>query len=570
MRTLIETALSNALVACLLALLAFAVSRWRRPALAHGLWLLVLLKLLTPPLIPIYLPGLDAEPAKADVPTSTAVVESNPVQPAATEELGLMLEALVLPPPAANEPAQEETKPEQEPTNRWLKWLIPVWLGGSVLWLAATLYSIWRFQRVLRWARPAPLSIQDHTRRLAAKFGIQRPPRVYVVEGVVTPMIWAVGGAPRLLFPAGLLDRLDAEQRAALLLHELAHVRRRDHWVRFLELLVVALYWWHPVVWWARRELREAEEQCCDAWVVWASSGEGQTYARALLEAVAFVSHTRSPLPAAASGIGHVSHLKRRLTMIMQGNTPRSLSALGWIIVLGVGLCLLPLAAQAQQPFQKSEDDKDQEIKSLRLKLRAAEEQERALGKKAKSDRGDQQPSRDQLLQSAAELKRLIGEKQAELHALQAKLQQTLSLLGDGKEGKSKLKVKDMELKELRNKEALANYVEELKKLQDAGALEQSLDKLKDLMKLKGLEMKQLAEQEQLKALKALKAAEFARAKAEREAQKAKKDANDGKMKIQRNEDVEMRLERILKEVEQLRREIRKEKGLNEKGPRQE
>ncbi len=567
MRTLIETALSNALVACLLALLAFAVSRWRRPALAHGLWLLVLLKLLTPPLVPIYLPGLDAEPAKADVPTPTPVVESNPVQPGTTEELALLMEALVLPPPAATEPAQETTKPEQEPTHRWQEWLIPVWLGGSVLWLAATLYSIWRFQRVLRWAKIAPPSIQDHTRRLAAKFGIQRPPRVYVVAGAVSPMIWAVGGAPRLLFPAGLLDRLDTEQRAALLLHELAHVRRRDHWVRFLELLVVALYWWHPVVWWARRELREAEEQCCDAWVVWASSGEGQTYARALLEAVAFVSHTRSPLPAAASGIGHVSHLKRRLTMIMQGNTPRSLSALGWMIVLGLGLFLLPLAAQAQQPFQKGGDEKDQEIKALKQQLRAAEEQQRALAQKAKSDVKDREVQREKLLKAAAELKRLIGEKQAELHALHAKLDDVLSQLGEGKEGKTKVKIKDIELKELRNKEALANYVEELKKLQDAGALENSLDKLKELMRLKGLDMKQLAEQEQLKALEALKAADRARARAEREAQKANKDVKDGKTKIQRNEDVEMRLERILKEVEQLRREIRKEKGLNEKGP---
>src|SRR5262249_19173454 len=153
-------------------------------------------------------------------------------------------------------------------------------------------------------------------------------PPVWVVSGAVSPMIWAVGAATRLVFPAKLLNRLDEEQRASLLLHELAHVRRRDHWVRLLELAVGAVFWWHPPFWLARRELREAEEQCCDAWVVWASGGEGQAYARALLEAVAFVSGTRCPLPAAASGVGHVSHLRRRLTMIMQGATPKSLSAL--------------------------------------------------------------------------------------------------------------------------------------------------------------------------------------------------------------------------------------------------
>src|SRR3984893_17856362 len=139
-------------------------------------------------------------------------------------------------------------------------------------------------------------------------------------------MVWAIGGVPRLLFPARLLDCLDDEQRQALFVHELAHVRRRDHCVRLLELAVMALCWWHPVVWWARRELHEAEEQCCDAWVVWACAGAARAYALALLQTVAFFSKTRVPLPMAASGTGQVTHLRRRLTMIMQAKTPRSLS----------------------------------------------------------------------------------------------------------------------------------------------------------------------------------------------------------------------------------------------------
>ena len=59
MRTLLEVGLANALVAGLLAVAAVAAGRWsRRPALVHGLWLLVLVKLLTPPLVPLPLPWL--------------------------------------------------------------------------------------------------------------------------------------------------------------------------------------------------------------------------------------------------------------------------------------------------------------------------------------------------------------------------------------------------------------------------------------------------------------------------------------------------------------------------------
>ena len=104
------------------------------------------------------------------------------------------------------------------------------------------------------------------------------------------------------------------------LLHELAHLKRRDHWVRWLELIVGGLYWWHPAVWWGRRLLREAEEQCCDAWVVWAMPQGAKTYATALLAAIEFVSGARTAPAAssATSGNGHVSCLKRRLKMIVR------------------------------------------------------------------------------------------------------------------------------------------------------------------------------------------------------------------------------------------------------------
>src|SRR6266851_4295074 len=88
MHTLLETALSNALAASLLALLAFAVSRWRRPALAHILWLLVLVKLVTPPLVPIYLPPFDWENTEQATPPSVDTVRTRvTLDPESLEDL---------------------------------------------------------------------------------------------------------------------------------------------------------------------------------------------------------------------------------------------------------------------------------------------------------------------------------------------------------------------------------------------------------------------------------------------------------------------------------------------------
>ena len=71
-----------------------------------------------------------------------------------------------------------------------------------------------------------------------------------------------------LLWPANLAERLDDAARRAVLAHELAHLKRRDHWTAWLEVVVACLWWWHPVVWWARRELRHYAELACDAWVL--------------------------------------------------------------------------------------------------------------------------------------------------------------------------------------------------------------------------------------------------------------------------------------------------------------
>ena len=222
--------------------------------------------------------------------------------------------------------------------------LLVLWLAGTAGWSALALRRTRCFGRLLRFAEPAPDWLREEVATLAGRLGLRRAPTVWLVPGRLPPMLWALGGAPRLLLPAGLLESLTPQQRATLLLHELAHLRRRDHWVRVLEILVTGLFWWHPVVWWARRELREAEEQCCDAWVVWALPGAGRTYATALLECLDFLSDAPAPLPLGASGLGHTDDLKRRLTMIVRGTTPRRLTWGGTLALLVLGGLLLPAA----------------------------------------------------------------------------------------------------------------------------------------------------------------------------------------------------------------------------------
>lgn len=360
MDALLHAVVSNALCAVPLALLVAGITRvCRRPAVAHALWLLVLLKLLTPPLVALPVlgspcgEGYGVPSTQHGVPSTeysvlrTAYSVLHEPDPRVSTSTDTQQPAT-----AASEVADEyDPAPSRTAALSWQSALIIAWLFGAALWWSLTAWRLGRFHSCLRWASPASDAIGQQAGMIAAALGVRRCPRVWFVPATVSPMLWAFAGAPRLLLPTALWEGLTETQRDTLLAHELAHWRRGDHWVRRLEIAALGLYWWHPVVWWARRGLHEAEEQCCDAWVVWALPAAAADYAEALVATVAFLSRPHLALPAAASGVGRVASIKRRLTMILREPRPRALSWPGFVAVLVAAAVLLPLRPGWAEPL---------------------------------------------------------------------------------------------------------------------------------------------------------------------------------------------------------------------------
>ena len=333
MQFILDALLANALVALFLAVLAALIGRCvRRPALAHALWLIVLLKLITPPLFSIHWPSsvpLQAdEAAVADDPMEPVALASlQTAEPKALEEdVATTRQHLVDALAALREERQSVLVTGSLAPNTAALWnngrllrtsLTGIWAGGTLLWFGVFAWRIARFHRLLGLGQPADLALQTQAEDLATRIGLHRCPQVWIVPGRVSPLLWMLGTRGRLVLPKDLLDNLNHDQRAALLTHEMAHAHRLDHWVRWIELCALGLYWWNPVAWWARRELHQAEEECCDAWVVWILPGAARAYAKALLQTVTFLD-ARPCLPPVASGAGHVSLLKRRLSMIVK------------------------------------------------------------------------------------------------------------------------------------------------------------------------------------------------------------------------------------------------------------
>ncbi|HWB11715.1 MAG TPA: M56 family metallopeptidase [Pirellulales bacterium] len=390
MTWLVAIGLTNAAIASVLACVAWGVGRvFRRPALSRLLWIVVLCKLLAPPLAkgPEWLAVPSrwlAETSPATLAEATAVttldvatVAANTPPAESRDRLASAdqnstnrssPQAVTTEPPGGIGTASREVSQPREAFGQTgfrrflaaspadcLRWAAIVWICGSVLCTGRLVYRSWRFRSFLaRAGREAP-DLSAKVSRLAKSAGLRSAPRVMVVESVVSPMLWGAGRTARLLFPAELMRRIDDDACDALLLHELAHYARGDWRVRVLELAAHVVYWWHPLVWWARHEIEAAEEECCDAWVLHRQDASRRTYAEALLTTLDFLCEPIGSLPPAACGLGAAPLLRSRLTKIMCGEVAIHNSRRAKAAVLAASLVVLPWGpAFVKRPSQEA------------------------------------------------------------------------------------------------------------------------------------------------------------------------------------------------------------------------
>ncbi|APW63493.1 Regulatory protein BlaR1 [Paludisphaera borealis] len=401
-----RTALTNALSASMLAMAVAAVGLIlsRRPAILHCLWLIVLVKLLAPPMLEVPLMNPDTAEPLLEAEAASLMIAFDPADQASEAYPPLIFAAE---PFETDEPIEivpdepAASAPWVEPATLW-GLLGVAWLVGSLTTSTLAVVRVRRFQRLLRSAEPAEPEVEDEVAALAYRMGIHRPPAVVFIDGRLTPLLWAVG-RPRLVIPRELWKGLDARRRTLLLTHELAHLKRGDHWLRLFELAVTIAYWWLPVVWWVRRALRDVEEQCCDAWVVWMFPDEARTYAETLLDTVDFLNPVAQSEPLLASGFGKVHHLRRRLTMVMLGTTPRTLGwsgTLGALALAGVLLPMSPTWAQKADAPPEANDAKPTTSDDFFITVSADEAAEGALIGKLDANRNGQDDRKDALVLS--------------------------------------------------------------------------------------------------------------------------------------------------------------------------
>jgi len=212
----------------------------------------------------------------------------------------------------------------------WLVGAMAFWVRLMGGWVVAA-----RMRSVL--VRPSPPEWQQIVGKLGARIGLSRPVRLLVSALVEVPAV--VGWLrPVVLMPVGALAGLPAEQLEALLIHELAHIRRHDYLVNILQSVAEALLFYHPAVWWVSGHIRAERELCCDD-VAAQASGDVLTYARALAELESYrPAHVHAAL--AANGGSLADRIARLLGQSRPASQAHSgMEAMVSAILLAIAAC---------------------------------------------------------------------------------------------------------------------------------------------------------------------------------------------------------------------------------------
>jgi uncharacterized protein (TIGR03435 family) len=218
------------------------------------------------------------------------------------------------------------TVPSVQPAQ-FLAWIVIVWLAGAAaFWfrLAGGWVVAARMRSML--VRRAPPEWQEVLSKLGAQIRLSRPVPLLVSALVQVPAV--VGWLrPVVLVPVGAMGGLPAEYLEALLLHELAHIRRHDYLVNMLQSVAEALLFYHPAIWWVSGHIRAERELCCDDVAV-SASGNALTYARALAH---LESCRPSHLSAALAANG--GSLADRIARLLGQSRPAVRTGLGPVVV---------------------------------------------------------------------------------------------------------------------------------------------------------------------------------------------------------------------------------------------
>ena len=237
--------------------------------------------------------------------------------------------------PVAAAPAQ---------TFHWSRWVLLIWLAGFLILIGRLIFGIatlWRLSRgAKRLADATWTALADD---LGRQLGLARRVALLKSARIAMPQTWGTL-RPAVLLPADA-DDWSVERRRVVLMHELAHVKRKDCLTQVMAQTACSFYWFNPLVWMAARRLRMERELACDDQVL-EKGTRASDYADLLLD-IARTLHSGRCSSLTAVAMARQSQLEGRLLAILNPSLNRKgLNRIkASLLVVALALVILPLAS---------------------------------------------------------------------------------------------------------------------------------------------------------------------------------------------------------------------------------
>lgn len=238
-----------------------------------------------------------------------------PVSKAAVSDVGIASETIAADPSGLPSTHPLGVASEHPGDLLWVgNWVAIGYFTGLLVMLLRIQLAGMTCWRLISNARVADEPVLEIARRAANRLGIRQLPAIKISQHVVVPFMTGIL-QPTVLLPASLITGLSASELQAVVLHELVHFRRHDHWILLLQRSVETFLFFHPVVWVISRSTERHREMSCDDQVLDVGVSN-VTYAESLLQVAAF-SAMRAPKTVVAAAGSRPSFLKQRIERII-------------------------------------------------------------------------------------------------------------------------------------------------------------------------------------------------------------------------------------------------------------
>ena len=398
---LVDSAIKGGVLLLLAALVAVLLRR-DSAATRHLVWQVSIVGMLFVPVFSAVLPQLRILPAWAVIPAAREaedVEAADPSLPSPTFDSGILTRTPVASPPmspgltkidvaqsppiVANQPAVDLpfARPvlplveniSEPPTHQWsVPDALPIlWLVGFSVLILRLMAARWMLRSGERRGKviavsqtsmlnasttePSDEAVLVAFQATCQQLSVRRPVRLLIHSEQSIPIVWGIIRL-RLLLPENART-WSAEQLKSVLLHELAHIKRRDAIAQLLAQVACALHWFNPLVWFASWRLHVERERACDDLVL--SNGvPPSAYAEHLLDVATRLS-TSPWTQACGLAMARKSSLEGRLVAVLDGHSNRrsvsaSVAALSLLVGFGVAV---PIAMLRPTDASSAEDE---------------------------------------------------------------------------------------------------------------------------------------------------------------------------------------------------------------------